>query len=46
MWTGELTINGAIADIIRFVIGSVYLAANEPLSERLIATAAQVPGNQ
>lgn len=41
-WPAELTITGAIPDIARFVIGSVYLDAEEQLTERHIATAARV----
>lgn len=46
VWPTELTITGGVPDIMRFVIGSVYLDADEPLSGRHIATAARMPGNQ
>jgi hypothetical protein len=41
----ELAITGQIPDIARFVIGTVFLDASEPLTERHIATEARVSSN-
>lgn len=46
LWPAELTITGAIPDIARFIIGSVYLDGDEELTERHIATVARIAGNE
>lgn len=42
----ELTVTGAIPDIARYIIGSVYLDASEPLTEQHIATAARLASDE
>jgi hypothetical protein len=42
----ELAVAGQVPDIARFVIGSVYLDASEPLTEHHIATEARVASKE
>lgn len=46
LWPAELAVTGHIPDIARFVVGSVYLDASEPLTERHITTEARVASNE